>query len=360
MAEESVGERTEEATPRRREEARERGHVPRSVDLSASVILLGGLLLLYVLTPRLIADLSLLMRLLFEGAAAPDINVEDIRGFTRLGLAILSRSLIPYILMLFVVGLSVNLLQTGFVLSAHPLKFDIEKLNPISGMRRILSVRGIVRFLMSMMKIVVVGTVAYLSLRSEMRLLPATMELEVADLFKHVVRAAFFLGVRLALALLLLGLLDFLYQRWQYEQDLRMTRQEIRDEMKRMEGDPLLRQRRRAIQRQLAMQRMMHRVPEADVVITNPVHLAVALLYQAERMNAPRVVAKGAGEIANRIVELAEDSNVPLVQNAPLARALFRSVNVGQEIPPDLYVAVAEVLAYVYQLEGQRRPVAVG
>ena len=354
MAEESVGERTEEATPRRRAEARERGHVARSVDLSAAVILLVGL----SLTPRIIADLSLLMRLLFEGSAAADIHAGDLRGFARLGVAILSRSFIPYALVLFIMSLSVNLLQTGFVLSAYPLRFDLDKMNPISGFRRILSVRGGVRFLMSIMKIVVVATVAYLSFRSELKLLPATMELEIGDLLKHVVRAGFFLGVRMALALLLLGLLDYLYQRWQYERDLRMTRQEIRDEMKKMEGDPLMRQRRRAIQRQLAMQRMMHRVPEADVVITNPVHIAVALLYQVERMNAPRVVAKGAGEIANRIVELAEDSNVPLVENVPLAQALYRSVSVGQEIPPELYVTVAEVLAYVYQLEGERRPAA--
>lgn len=358
MAEESVGERTEEATPRRRAEARERGHVARSVDLSAAVILLVGLSLLYVLTPRIIADLSLLMRLLFEGSAAADIHAGDLRGFARLGAAILSRSFIPYALVLFIMSLSVNLLQTGFVLSAYPLRFDLDKMNPISGFRRILSVRGGVRFLMSIMKIVVVATVAYLSFRSELKLLPATMELEIGDLLKHVVRAGFFLGIRMALALLLLGLLDYLYQRWQYERDLRMTRQEIRDEMKKMEGDPLMRQRRRAIQRQLAMQRMMHRVPEADVVITNPVHIAVALLYQVERMNAPRVVAKGAGEIANRIVELAEDSNVPLVENVPLAQALYRSVSVGQEIPPELYVTVAEVLAYVYQLEGERRPAA--
>lgn len=320
---------------------------------------MAGLLLLYALTPRLIADLSMLMRMLFEGSSTSDINPEDLRGFARLGLAILSGSVVPYTIVLFIVGLAASLLQTGFVLSSHPLNFDLNKLNPISGFRRIFSVRGGVRFLMSLMKIVVVATVAFVSLRSEMRLLPATMELETGDLLKYGIRAAFFLGVRLALALLLLGFLDYLYQRWQYEQDLRMTRQEIRDEMKRMEGDPLLRQRRRAIQRQLAMQRMMHRVPEADVVITNPVHLAVALLYQAERMNAPRVVAKGAGEIANRIVELAEENDVPLVQNAPLARALYRNVNVGQEIPADLYVAVAEVLAYVYQLEGRRRPAPV-
>ncbi len=359
MPEETVGERTEEATPRRREEARERGHVARSVDLSASVVLLGGLLLLYFLTPKLISDLSRLMGVLFENCTAAELSAEELPAYLRLGVSMLSRSLIPYVLALACIALSVNFLQTGFVFSAYPLRLDLEKLNPISGIRRMVSLRGGVRAVISIMKVVVLGAVAYVSFRSEIRRLPSLLEMEIWDVLRYGIRASFFMGARLALALLILGLLDYMYQRWQYEQDIRMTRQEVRDELKRMEGDPLMRERRRAVQRQLALQRMMHRVPEADVVITNPTRIAVAILYMAERMNAPRVVAKGAGHVAERIMGIAKRHRVPIVENRMVAQTLYRNVDVGREIPPEVYVAVAEILAYVYQLEQSKQAVSV-
>jgi flagellar biosynthetic protein FlhB len=217
------------------------------------------------------------------------------------------------------------------------------------------SARSLAELLKSMFKIAIVGFIAYLTIRSEMDRLLALMNVDVWGAWAFFGRLCFNLGMRVAIAFLALGLADYGFQRYQFEQDIKMTREEVRQEIKDFEGDPLIRARIRRVRRQMAISRMMAEVPRAHVVVTNPFFLAVALRYDMEKMAAPMVVAKGARLMADRIREVAASNDVPIVQNAPLAQMLYRTVEVGAQIPEKLYRAVAEVLAYVYQIDRRGR-----
>lgn len=251
------------------------------------------------------------------------------------------------------VGVASSLLQTGFVFATQPLTPDLSRLNPLAGLRRLVSLRSLVEMVKAGLKLVVVGWVAFVVLRDRatdmMGLLGGDLRATAAVPFW----AVFDLALRVGLIFLALAVFDFVYQRWEQEKRLRMTREELREELKRTEGDPLIRSRIRQRQRALASRRMMAAVPRATVVIINPVHVAVALEYRPEVMAAPRVTAKGQRLIAERIKEIAREYKVPIVENPPLAQALFQAVEIGQAIPGALYQAVAEVLAFIYRLRGR-------
>jgi flagellar biosynthetic protein FlhB len=234
----------------------------------------------------------------------------------------------------------------------EPLRPKLKKLNPISGMKRLVSIKALVELVKSIFKILVVGGIAYGVVRTETARFPGLMQQEVGDILIFISKLAFKVFFFVCLALIILAALDYIYQRWQYEEDLKMTKQQVKDERKQQEGDPWVKSRIRRVQREMAARRMMEAVPAADVVITNPVHLAVALQFDAAKMVAPAVVAKGAGHIAERIKEIARNHQVPVVEDKPLAQALHKMVEVGEYIPVELYRTVAEVLAYVYRLKG--------
>jgi flagellar biosynthetic protein FlhB len=221
-------------------------------------------------------------------------------------------------------------------------------------LKRLFSLRSLAELVKSIVKILFVAAVAYLMIKQDLDLIPTLTRQSVLDIFVFAARVAFKICFNVCLALVVLAILDFAYQRWEHEKSLKMTKQEVKDENKQTEGDPKVKARIRSIQMETARQRMMAAVPEADVVITNPTHLAVALRFDAARMIAPQVIAKGAGYVAERIKQIAAENDVPLVEDKPLARTLFKIVEVGNTIPADLYKAVAEVLAYVYRLRGIR------
>jgi flagellar biosynthetic protein FlhB len=252
-----------------------------------------------------------------------------------------------------VAGVAVTIAQTGILIAHKRLKVDFERVNPLSGVKRLVSLQGIVELLKALLKFTVVGWVAYSFLRSRANDLIAFSQMDIRTSLGHWSELAGALTIRTGAVYLLLALVDYGYQRWQYLRSLRMTKEEVKEEYKQQEGDPVIRSRIRGQMRRIARQRMMANVRLADVIITNPTHLAVAIQYKTEEMSAPKVMAKGAYLMAERIIELARKHNIPIVQNIPLARALFRSVEVDQEIPPDLYMAMAEVLAYVYRLRGK-------
>jgi flagellar biosynthetic protein FlhB len=238
---------------------------------------------------------------------------------------------------------------------------SLEKLSPISGLKRMFSSKAVVQLLMGLAKMSVLAAVAYFTLRGRLDALVHASALSYVSIGQITVEFLFTLGIRLTLALLLLAIIDLIYQRWKHDRDLRMTKQEIKEELKRMDGDPHLKRRRREVQMQLALQRIQAAVPKADVVITNPTAFAVVIQYEPAKMNAPKLTAKGLDHLARRIRELAIEHGVPIVERPPLARALYRGVEVGQEVPAQFYRAVAEILAYVYELAGRgyrRRPAA--
>lgn len=348
MPEERFDDRTEPATPRRREEARERGHVARSQDLSAALGLLGAVIALHLLGSALFADLRYLATEVFRHLHDVEITQDSFPAFAWRGMVFCLKMGLPLLAAVFATALAANLVQVGFLFTTETLAFQWDRVNPIQGLQRLFTLRSVVRLLTGLVKLTVVISVLYLTLRDEVGNLLNLMDMPPAQMTEYLADIAFVLCLRAALALLALALFDFGFQRWQYEKDLRMTRSEVKEELKRMEGDPKIRERRRAIQRQLAMQRMMQKVPKATVVITNPTEVAVAIQFESS-MAAPKVVAKGVGMIAERIRNIAHEHRIPIVEKPWLARALYTSVTVDQEIPSTLYAAVAEILAYVYK-----------
>ena len=348
------GEKTEPASPRKREEAREKGQVARSGDLNSAVLLVGATLILYLLANSFLAAVGGLMGDAWGGISDGVFTVDAVIAEGITGIGALLRLILPFLLGLLALALLINVCQVGFRVSTKPLEFDITKLSPIKGAKRILSRRGVMRLLFGLVKLAIVGVVVWTGYRAIL-LEPSEDNLvgllhgSVENAWSYSVGELFSITIRAGIALLLLAILDLAFQRWQHEQDLKMTKQEVREEMKRMEGDPKLKERRRRVQQQLALQRMMHDVPTADVVITNPTHFACALKYDEKTMQTPKLLAKGQDHVAHRIRERAIEHGVPIVEEPPLARSIFSTTEVGEEIPPDLYQPVAEVLSYVYR-----------
>ncbi len=349
MPEERLEERTEPATPRRRQEARERGHVARSADLSSAVVLLGAVLALEFLGRSYMAGLFSATSGVLGGLAEIDGDRQNLALHFGGAVAAALLGLLPFVLVVAAAAAGIGLLQAGFLWTGKPLAPRLERLDPVEGFRRLFSGRSLARLAAALLKVAAVAAVVFLSIWAERRRLPGLSGLEFEGAVRYGADMALALSLRAALALLVLGILDYGVQRWQYERDLRMSRAEVREELKRYEGDPRVRERRRAVQRQLAQQRMLLRVPQATVVVTNPAHFAVALEYDVRRSEAPVVTAKGADALARRIRGTALEHGVPVVERPSLARALYRKVEAGGTVPEELYAEVAEVVAYAYR-----------
>lgn len=349
------GEKSEPATPRRREEVRKRGQVARSVDLTAALQLLVALAALLFLVPAFSRELIDLLRYLFETAGTTRLSAGSVPGLATALLVRLLGFFGPLFAALVATALIINAAQVGIVFTGQALTPKPERINPLSGLQRMFSLRSFVELIKSVLKLVIIALTAYLTVRAGMGQFLLAGRTETNQIAVLIGTLAFQVGFRCGLALLLIGILDYAFQRYQFEQDIRMTKEEVRQEMKDFEGDPQVRARVRRVRRQLAQQRMMAEVPTADVVVTNPTFLAIAVKYDVEAMAAPVVVAKGARLVAERIRTLATAHEVPIVENAPLAQALFKAVEVNQAVPPALYRAVAEVLAFVYQISQRSR-----
>lgn len=340
--------RTEKATPKRRQEARRRGQIARSSEIPSTLVLISSLLFLRFMGPYMVRKIEELMVLTF-GTSDPG-SMGYVVGFAyRTFLWII----VPMFTVVLVVAISSNLVQTGFLLTFFPLKPDLRKLDPFLGAKRLVSLRSWVELLKAFVKVALVGYVSYSVIKSGYERILLLGSEGPKEMMGSIGAVGFGIGIRISALFLVLSFLDYLFQRWEHEKSIMMTKEEVREEIKETEGDPLLRSRIRRRQRMIAYARMMQQVPRSDVVVTNPVHVAVALLYLPKEMSAPKVVAKGARLMAERIKEIARMNGVPIVENPPLAQALYRDVEVGEEIPPSLYKAVAEILAFVYRLKGR-------
>ncbi len=351
-------ERTETPTPRRRTEARTRGQIAKSQDLSAAVLLLVGLLTLDLFGENMLRRLYAMTQFLLGGGGEPYVRGSQLVPLGREAVAEMFSILMPILLVFMLASLVVVLLQTGFLFTTHPLKWNLDKINPLAGIKKLFSAQTFVLMLINIAKLGVVGAVVYYSVVGQIDKILFASSMAFAELVKMAIEIFFALGIRVAIVLIILGIIDWFYQRFKHERSLRMSKQEIKEEMRSMDGDPLMKRRRREAQMQLALQRLRQDVPKADVVVTNPTHIAVALKYDTAAMNAPKVIAKGKDHVARRIRDIAVEVGIPIVERKPLARVLYKLVEVGQEIPPHLYKAVAEVLAYVYELSGKRQAMA--
>jgi flagellar biosynthetic protein FlhB len=354
MADATGQERTEKATGKRRMEARKRGQVAISREIPSTLILFTLLGVFAFAGPHVLDQLTRLVAGMFGRLNAIRVHTLGDAGalmldLTRTALLLLA----PICLPLLVAGFIANVAQIGFELHAEAMSPKFSKLNPLAGLKRLFSLRGLVELAKSLLKILFVGAIAWIVMSGYLTEFPALVRMDLGGIWDFASSAAFKIILYVCLALLVLAALDYLYQRWQHEESLKMTKQEVKDERKQTEGDPQVKARIRSLQRQAAYQRMMAEVPKSDVVITNPTHLAVALRFDPAEMSAPRVTAKGADYIAERIRDVARENNVPIVENKPLAQALYKMADLGDYVPVDLYRAVAEVLAYVYRLKGR-------
>jgi flagellar biosynthetic protein FlhB len=353
MAEETFAERTEQATAKRRTDARKKGQVARSREISTVMILLTGLSVLFFWGSSMYQQLSLLMVKLFSQIGTLPLDPVSFQSLTWEIFASLAVILTPILLGVAAAAVLSNYIQVGSLFSWEAVQPDFAKINPWKGLGRLFSRQAAAELAKSIFKFAIIGWVAYATIRAEWVQIVSLWNLEAGQIFRYVWQVSFQLFLKTVLVMTALAGLDYAFQRWSYEKSLRMTRREVQDEFKQTEGDPLIKSRIRSIQRELARRRMMAEVPKADVIITNPTHLAVALQYQYKDMSAPKVVAKGAELVAERIKEIARAHGVPLVENKPLAQALYKTVDLGQTIPSSLYRAVADILAYVYRLRGK-------
>jgi flagellar biosynthesis protein FlhB len=341
-------ERTEKATPKRRTEARKKGQVAKSREIPSVTVLLGGILVLFLTSSYAYQHLALTMVRYLRQSTQLTLDSANLQTLSFDIFQVLMVTLGPIMIGVMVISLITQYAQVGFLFSTESLAPNFSRL---FSWRRLFSMQAIMELVKSLAKIAIVGGVAYYTLSQELSNIVPLMDQEVQSIFQYICSVSFRLCLKTVMVMLVLAALDYLYQRWTYEKGLRMSRQDLKEEGKQTEGDPLIKARIRSIQRELARKRMMAEVPKADVVITNPTHLAVALYYNHNELAAPKVVAKGAGFVAEKIKELGRNHQIPVVENKPLAQILFKTVEVGEMIPAHLYQLVADILAFVYRLK---------
>ncbi|TVY10642.1 flagellar biosynthesis protein FlhB [Paenibacillus cremeus] len=346
-------EKTESATPKKRQEARTKGQVAKSMELPAAFILFFSFLSFYMFGGFMKEKLISLFKSILNDFLNLNISIENVSVlFEKVAIQVML-ILGPIFLVSIVIAVLGNYLQIGFLFTGDPLMMKFSKINPLEGAKKLFSVRAAVDFLKSILKMTVIGIVVYITLSGEKDHIMQLARLPLEDVISYAASVTLQLGIKIGGILIAMAVFDYLYQRYEHEKSLKMSKQDIKDEYKKTEGDPHIKGKIREKQRRMALQRMMQDVPKADVVITNPTHFAVAIQYDSSKMQAPTVIAKGTDYIALKIRQVAQDNGIMTMENKPLARALYAQVEIGQSIPADMFQAVAEVLAYVYKVKGK-------
>jgi len=347
------GEKTEKATPKKKQDARKKGQVAKSQDINTAIVLLACFFLLFLLGGYMKDIVLEIYQIAFVQYIGMPLTEKSIQVIFIQMLEKSAQLLLPVMAIAMLGGVVSNYVQVGFLFTTETMQFKLSKIDPIQGFKRIFSWRALVEFLKSILKISLVGVLVFLVVRTRIDeiliLSQKSIDAALVTLADIVVKV----GLLASLLLLFLGILDYFYQKYDYEKNLRMSKQDIKDEYKNIEGDPLIKSKIKQRQREMAMQRMMAEVPNADVVITNPTHYAIAIKYDESKMDAPYVVAKGVDFVAQKIKYIAKENNVVTVENRPLARALYDQTEIGRVIPEDFFKAVAEILAFVYKSKGK-------
>ncbi len=349
---EQFEEKTEQATPRRSEKAREKGDVPKSRELT-SLLPVWTILLYLLFSGAFFSSLLTYFGSSLRRGVTMTLTETTLMDVFKADTMQMGMMMLPLFMLILAGVLIVHFLQTGFLLSTVPLTPDLSKINPLQGIKRMFSVNTLYETIKGLFKVAVLSAILYLMLKKEVFNIPLLIDMDIKSIMAFCFGQIKKIVMISALVLTVFAAVDYAFQRWQYSRNLKMTKQEIKEEYKEVEGSPMIKARLKSIQREMARKRMMQEVPRADVVITNPTHYAVALKYDVGKMGAPRVVAKGANLIAAKIKEIARQSGVPVFEDKPLARTLFSSLDVNQEIPEAFYKAVAAILAQVYRMKGK-------
>ncbi|WP_246939892.1 flagellar biosynthesis protein FlhB [Bacillus pinisoli] len=346
-----AGEKTEKATPKKRQESRKKGQVAKSQDVNAAILLLFVFLFFWFSGGMMLERMLNLFRKTFEDFMLLELSEETTFSLLFTLLPEIAFIILPVMLVALIGGVMATYMQIGFLFAPEAIKFKLEKLDPIKGAKNIFSMRALVELLKSSLKITFVGLVTFTVLWFDwdgiMRLSQVSIEEALVFLSMLVLK----MGFAATIMLLFLSVFDYIYQKFDFEKNIRMSKQDIKDEYKNVEGDPQIKSKIKQKQREMAMQRMMQEVPKADVIITNPTHYAIALKYDETKMDAPYVVASGVDYIALKIRSIAENHEIPTIENRPLARALYEQTEIGDAVPEEFFKAVAEILAYIYRLK---------
>lgn len=346
--------KTEKATPKKRQDLRKKGQVMQSREVTANFILLIVFLSFRVLGNYLYREMKIVFNFFMSESAAYNLSdpKEIMRVLTFAAIEI-AKMAAPFFIIAVVVGILGSYVQIGFLFTLEPIKPKFSNISPLKGLKRLFSARSLFELVKSIAKVIIIAWVAWSSIKAEFLNFTKLMALEMGPIVMYILDSAVGIGIKICLALMAISAVDYFFQWRRYEKDIRMTKQEVKEEYKQLEGNPEVRSKIKQKQREISMRRMLKDVPKADVVITNPTHFAVAIKYEPQKKPAPYVIAKGADFMAQRIKEIARESKVEIVENKPLAQALYHTVDIGEVIPPELYKAVAEVLAFVYNLQGK-------
>lgn len=344
-----AGEKTEKATPKKRQDARKKGQVAKSQDVNVAIGMFAVFLFLLFAGSYLKTIILSILKHSFQEYMLLDLTESNLQ---MIFLEIMKETAMlvgPIMLVGLFAGIAANYFQVGFLFAPESIQMKLEKIDPIKGFKRIFSLRSVVEFLKSILKLSIVGVITFLILWSRMDEILIISQKSIGAALSTIADLTLQMGLFAAGALLFLSLLDYLYQKYDFEKNIRMSKQDLKDEFKNSEGDPLIKSKIKQKQREMAMRRMMQEIPNADVIITNPTHYAIALKYDEAKLDAPFVVAKGVDYVAQKIKYIAKENQVTMVENRPLARALYSQAEIGEAIPEEFFKAVAEILAYVYR-----------
>ena len=352
MADNNKDQKTEEPTSKRVTDTEKKGNFAHSKEINSSFILLAALLGFMILGEQSTRNVMGSWTDMFAESWALQLTPEELYKVTANAMQAFVKIVGPFLIIIMLAGVMSNLFQIGGLrFSSHPLVPKFNKLNPLAGFGRIFSKNSVMELFKSLFKVGIISVISYYVIKSHWKEIPPLMGFGVGQVLSFMGFVALEIIFNVLLVMIFLSLLDFTFQKFTYLENLRMTKQEVKEERKESDGNPQVKQRIRTVQMQMARKRMMSAVPEADVIVTNPTHISIAIKYDTENFAAPLVVAKGVGPIAMRIREIAKENGIPLVEDKPLARTLNKTVEVGQMIPASLYKAVAEILAYVYKLK---------
>ncbi|PKM95726.1 MAG: flagellar biosynthesis protein FlhB [Firmicutes bacterium HGW-Firmicutes-1] len=346
----SGGEKTEKATPKKREKAREEGQVAKTSEIATALMFISMFSALKILGPNLILDLIQFTKEIFGLFTIKEITIQYASGLMNHAIKTLIGMIAPFFIVAVLVGFVSNFMQVGWHPTTKPLMPKLSNLSPIQGFKRLFSMRSIVELLKALIKVGIILILVYTTLKNYENTILAIYDIPVLEAYALIANLCLDIGIKVGAFFIIVALADYIYQRVHLSNKLKMTKQEVKDEYKQSEGNPEIKSKIRQKMREASMRRMMQDLPKADVIITNPTHFAVAVKYDSDNQGAPTVIAKGADMIAAKIREVAKDNNIQIVENKALARTLFYTVEIGEEIPPDLYQAVAEILAFVYNL----------
>lgn len=353
MADDSAEDKTEAPSDKKRQDAREKGTVAKSTEINSVLVLITGILLLKLTGPMIFNELSHSTVDLFRSISDTSMDQNRVIQLVWQALRLLAKTVLPVAGSIMVIGVVANVAQIGFLFTLKPITPNFEKINPISGMGRLFSMRSVFETAKSVAKLVVIAFVAFMTLKAEFGNMLQLGNASIGTIWVFMLAVSYKVIIRIAIVLIIIAIFDYAYQRFDHEKKLKMSHQELKEERKQMEGDPQIKARIRSLQREMARRRMMEEVPKATVVVTNPTYIAIALRYNPQEQDAPLVVAKGKRVLAERIKSIAREKGIPIIEDKPLARAMYDKVEPGSSIPVEFFNAVAEIMAYVYRLKNR-------